>query len=286
MLTGLLQQSVISGLTTGCVYAIVGICVVLIFKSARFPDFAQGTWIVLGGMLGASFFARGLPLWLSMILAVLSTALLGAACWIVFLHGPMKRGMSGLHLCMITVGLAMGIAAVLQMTIGTRSMSLPPFAKIEPIHLSKVTISPQAPWLWLTLLLTMFGLVFLFNHTYWGKQIRACHQRHLGAILIGLNPSRSDFYLCVRRRLSGYLGRSNGWNDTGCISQRYISNIDGLHSLFSWGSDKSARSGDSWPGDRSYRIADSSIYFYELYGYRPVINHHRVFAFSANRIVW
>jgi branched-chain amino acid transport system permease protein len=108
---------------------------------------------------------------------------------------------------MITVGLAMGIAAVLQMTIGTRSMSLPPFAKIEPIHLSKVTISPQAPWLWLTLLLTMFGLVFLFNHTYWGKQIRACHQRHLGAILIGLNPSRiAIFIYAFAAGLAGILG--------------------------------------------------------------------------------
>lgn len=183
-------QILLSGLSIGCVYAVAGLALVLVFKSTRMVDFSQGTWVVLGGIIAAFLYKNHLPLVLCIPLAVVGALVIGVACWRLFLYNPWTRGSSGLNLIMLSVGVAMAVSSIMQITFGSHALGLPTFARTKPIHIGSATMSAQAPWLWGVTLLLMIGLTLLFNRTYLGKQLRATHQRHLGARLVGLNPPR------------------------------------------------------------------------------------------------
>ena len=76
----LLTQVVVSGLTLGSLYALVGLGFVVIFRATKVVNFAQGEMMMLGAILALYFYTDlVLPYWLSFTLAVTVCALFGAA---------------------------------------------------------------------------------------------------------------------------------------------------------------------------------------------------------------
>ena len=73
-------QLLISGLATGCVYGLVALGFVLIYKAAEVVNFAQGDMLMVGAFF-ALWFSTGLGLgfWLGLLCAVLLTAAIGWA---------------------------------------------------------------------------------------------------------------------------------------------------------------------------------------------------------------
>ena len=83
-------QSLISGLTLGCIYAALGLGLFVVYGVTRVLNLAQGEFVMLGGMLTVSFCAMGVPLVGSIILAVVVTIIAGAATPLrasLYLHG-------------------------------------------------------------------------------------------------------------------------------------------------------------------------------------------------------
>ncbi|MDQ6216362.1 ABC transporter permease subunit, partial [Achromobacter insolitus] len=71
-------QLLVAGITTGSIYAIVAVGFNVIFKSTDAINFAQGEWVMMGGMVAAACYAVAeLPLWLSCLAAVALVALAG-----------------------------------------------------------------------------------------------------------------------------------------------------------------------------------------------------------------
>ena len=67
------------GLTLGAMYATVAIALVLIFKATTLINFAQGELAMMGTFFAYVLTAeQGLPVWLSIILAMVLSAGLGA----------------------------------------------------------------------------------------------------------------------------------------------------------------------------------------------------------------
>ena len=117
-------QYLIAGLTYGTIYAIVAIGFNIIYNTTGIINFAQGEFVMLGGMLAVTldvFF----PLPLSIAGAVIITMLLGALieiCFIRWLKSP-----SVLRMVMITIGLSIIIKAAALAIWGEGVKSLPYF---------------------------------------------------------------------------------------------------------------------------------------------------------------
>ncbi|MFA6071839.1 MAG: branched-chain amino acid ABC transporter permease, partial [Janthinobacterium sp.] len=70
-------QFLYSGMTVGSAYALAALGFTIIYNTSGVINFAQGEFIMLGGMLAAVMSAAGVPLPLAIILAVIATGLVG-----------------------------------------------------------------------------------------------------------------------------------------------------------------------------------------------------------------
>jgi branched-chain amino acid transport system permease protein len=147
----------------------------------------------LGAMLVAVFRSSGLSTGLSIILAVVIAFTVGLLIWRILFYGASQR-YSSLTLIMITFGVALFIEGVAFIILGADVRVTSYYVKIAPIRISRATMSPQAPFIYGALLLTVSGLSFLFGRTILGKGLRACHEQPLAARLVGVNP-RHMMYL-------------------------------------------------------------------------------------------
>src|ERR1700689_3381728 len=72
-----LAQLTLSGLTTGCVYALVALGFVLCANVSGIVNFAQGEYVMVGGVVTAGLVAMQVPLYAAVLAAVLLGAVLG-----------------------------------------------------------------------------------------------------------------------------------------------------------------------------------------------------------------
>lgn len=196
-------QVIISGLTMGSIYAIIGIGLAVTYNVTRIFNFCQGEFVMIGGMLSASFYSLGLSLPLSIGLAIGITAIIGAAIWLLFLDRPFARHSPLVTLILITVALSIVVSGGVYIGWGTPFRELPSFANISPIRLGEMIIDPQVPWIWGGLLALVAGLTFLFDHTLLGKGLRACSEQPIGARLTGINPRSMAFFSFILASLTG-----------------------------------------------------------------------------------
>ena len=89
-----LASLLLSGLSTGSVYALVALGFNVIFKSTDAINFAQGEWVMMGGMVAATSYAAKVPLGLALVAAVVCVvvvALLSALLGWLVAHGINRR---------------------------------------------------------------------------------------------------------------------------------------------------------------------------------------------------
>src|SRR4030081_677313 len=106
-------QFLFSGLTVGAIYALVALGFTLIYNASDVINFAQGEFVMLGGMVTFFAHAAGMPLPLAAVLCILAASAVG-----LLMHDsaiPPALGASALTLIIITIGasiLLRGVAGV------------------------------------------------------------------------------------------------------------------------------------------------------------------------------
>jgi branched-chain amino acid transport system permease protein len=119
-------QIVISGIAQGCIYGLIALGFVLIYKATETVTFAQGELMLLGAFAGlAAVTVMGLPFWLAVPLAVAAMALLGLLVERVAIRPVL--GQPVFSIVMLTLGLGyMARGAVTMIPgIGTETHALP-----------------------------------------------------------------------------------------------------------------------------------------------------------------
>jgi branched-chain amino acid transport system permease protein len=182
-----LLQFLSSGVTVGAVYALVALGFTLIYNASGVVNFAQGEFVMLGGMASVFLHKAGIPLPLSALLAIALTVFVG----ILFnrLAIETARGASVVVLIIITIGASIFIQGVAQIIFDKQLHRLPAFSGDEPFHVLGATILPQSLWI-----LAGAGLVFLllwlfFTRTLLGRAVMATSNNRLAAQLVGINVS-------------------------------------------------------------------------------------------------
>lgn len=181
-----LLQYLLSGLSTGAIYALIGIGFSIIYNATGIINFAQGEFVMLGGMLTLFLLdTLHLPLWAAVPVAVLLAAVVG----LVFEHLAIRplRKASPISLVIITIGGSILIRGLTMLIWDKDTHSLPPFSGDEPIMLGGATLLPQHLWiLGITVVLIVINKWF-FNHTISGKAMRACSYNPRAAGLVGID---------------------------------------------------------------------------------------------------
>ncbi len=104
-------QYLVSGITSGSVYALVGLGFTIIYAVTKIINFAQGEFVMLGGLLSFTLIhSAGLPLVPALILSILIAAAVGAAMYLLAIR-PAKKA-SVVSLIIITIGAAIFIRGI------------------------------------------------------------------------------------------------------------------------------------------------------------------------------
>ena len=179
-------QYLFAGITYGSIYAIVAIGFNIIYNATGIINFAQGEFVMLGGMISISLL-QYMPLPFAIAGAVLVTMIIGALIEMVFIRW--LKSPSVLRLIIITIGISILLREVALHIWGESIRSLPYFYgnEITTFSLGSVHISPQVVWVILACGVMMVGLSVFFKNTPVGREMRACSANRTAALLCGIN---------------------------------------------------------------------------------------------------
>lgn len=198
-------QFLLSGLSTGSIYALVALGIVIIYSVTGIINLAQGEYAMLGAMFAVTFAEWGAPLLLAFVAAILVTILVGLL--IERLTVNPVRTASPVTLIIITVGVSIIIRGIALLIWGTMPHSLPEFTPGAPLHIFGAIVSRQRLWIVGTTAVVLLFLSYLLERTLLGKALRACAINQLAASFMGIGPGQMARFAFG---LSGALGAAAG----------------------------------------------------------------------------
>jgi branched-chain amino acid transport system permease protein len=180
-----LLQYLFSGLTVGAVYALVALGFTLIYNASDVVNFAQGEFVMLGGMVTVFAAAMGLPLPLAMLVAVLATVLAGVLLYALAIDPA--RGANAVSLIIITIGASIFLRGAAQILFDKRFHALPHWFGAEPLRLGGAALLPQSLVVLMGMGLIVLLLWLFVDRSLFGKAILATAANRLAAQLMGID---------------------------------------------------------------------------------------------------
>ena len=182
-------QLIVAGLVIGSVYAMVALGFVLIYKSSRVINFAQGELLLVGAYLCLWLTVDlKIPFFAAFLITLIASIALGFAIEKLFLR-PMI-GEPILSMIMLTIGLSVLLRGLSIMLWGTDTRVFPEVFPVTPLKLGFVEISQV--YLWSLMLSVIFLVLFtlFFKYTNIGIAMRATSDDQTAALSMGISVKR------------------------------------------------------------------------------------------------
>ena len=182
-----LPQFIAGGLAIGAVYGLIGAGFSLIYNTSKVINFAQGQFVVYGGLIVVSALAAGLPKSLALPLSIVLCIVLGGA-----LNGILRCARPGsdeLTFIMVTIGLGIAMQGIAHQIWGVdfQTFSLYPDGAL---HMLGASVSYGTLITLLLTVLVCLALWFVLYRTLIGKALRACAANPRVAQTVGIQPQR------------------------------------------------------------------------------------------------
>jgi branched-chain amino acid transport system permease protein len=180
-------QFLMSGLTVGAVYALVALGFTLVYTASDVVNFAQGEFVMLGGMVTVFVAALGVPLPVAALIAVAAAVCVGLLLY--WLAIAPSRGASPVTLIIITIGASILLRGAAQVLFDKQFHKLPSFSGDTPVNLLGAAVQPQSFWVIGGTALIVLLLYLFMERTVLGKAVRATAANRLAARLVGINTT-------------------------------------------------------------------------------------------------
>lgn len=179
-------QYIVTGLTVGSIYALVAIGFNIIYNVTEIINFAQGEFVMLGGLFMVFFVSvTHIALPLAFILTVCAVTAIGVMMerFAIF---PAKNA-SVLTMIIITIACSILLKGAAMYGWGKDPFALPPFTAHKSFMLLGAAVFPQSLWVLGTTLIIVFFLTYFFNHTRFGRAMIASSDNREAAQLMGID---------------------------------------------------------------------------------------------------
>ena len=182
-------QLALNGLAVGCIYGLIALGFVLIYKATELVNFAQGDLMMLGAFTCYMFIVwYGVGYWPAFALAVAIIGLFGAA-----LEGLILRRVIGqpqFAVVMLTIGLGAIFRSFASMTWGTEIYTLPTPFSARQTMVGGVSVSHEYVSIIIGTVILCALLYVFFTHTRLGVAMQAASQNQLAAYYMGIPVKR------------------------------------------------------------------------------------------------
>jgi len=174
----------ITGITIGFIYALVGMGFTVIYNSSGIINFAQGEFVMAGGMISVFLIASGSPTILAYLLAVIVTAILGVILWKLT---DLSKDSSQVSLIILTLGYAIFLRGLAEVVFDKELHTMKPLLGNGSIELFGTVVSYQMLLIIVISILIVIALWLFFNKTWLGKAMVAASQNVDSAKLMGIS---------------------------------------------------------------------------------------------------
>lgn len=186
-----LLQLLISGAAQGCIYGLIALGFVLIYKATETVSFAQGDLMMVGAFGGLlTMTLLGFPFWLSVIAAILGMGLFGIVLERLVIRPIL--GQPAFSIVMLTIGVGYFLRGVITMipNIGTETHTLPvPYAG-QVLKLGALVISAEQIVVIAATAVLCAVLFTMFRYSKLGIAMQAASQNQLAAYYMGIPVKR------------------------------------------------------------------------------------------------
>jgi branched-chain amino acid transport system permease protein len=180
-------QLVISGISQGCIYGLIALGFVLIYKATETVSFAQGELMMLGAFCGlATMTFLGFPFWLAILSTIAAMAVFGVLLERIVIRPIL--GQPQFSIVMLTIGIGYVARGLITMIpgIGTETHALPVPYKDEVFNVGTLVLNAEQLVIigaTATLCLLLFAI---FRYSKIGIAMQASSQNQLAAYYMGI----------------------------------------------------------------------------------------------------
>ncbi len=182
-----LLQLVISGIAQGCIYGLIALGFVLIYKATETVSFAQGELMMLGAFCGlACMTMLGFPYWLSVLATIAGMAAFGVLLERIVIRPIL--GQPAFSVVMLTIGIGYVTRGLITMipTIGTETHALPVPYKDQIWNLAGLVLNVEQMMVIAVTAAMCVLLYLLFRYSKLGIAMQAASQNQLAAYYMGI----------------------------------------------------------------------------------------------------
>jgi branched-chain amino acid transport system permease protein len=180
-------QLVISGIAIGCIYGLIALGFVLIYKATETVSFAQGDLMMLGAFGGlAGMTMLGFPFWAAVLAAIAAMAIFGVLLERIVIRPIL--GQPAFSIVMLTIGIAYVARGLITMipNIGTETHTLPVPYKDQIWKLGALVLNVEQMVVIAATAVLCAGLFAMFKYSKLGMAMQASSQNQLAAYYMGI----------------------------------------------------------------------------------------------------
>lgn len=178
-------QLFFSSIETGSVYALASLGIIIIFRTSRMTNFAQGSLGMLSAFAATyAFMHLGVNVWIAALIGMLFAFVLGIIIDLTIMRHA--KNVSPVSKQIITFGLIMLLLGVAPMVFGSTPLNFPKFIQNGAISLGEATITYNAMFNITVGLVIMVGLFYFLQKTKWGLAVRVTASNETTAQLMGV----------------------------------------------------------------------------------------------------
>lgn len=182
-------QYIVTGITMGSIYALIGLGYVTIYRTSHVVNMAQGSFVMMGGFFGYSLLKEiGFPYWASIILSIVAVVVVALGMYLLVLKRIMKSSL--VNMILATVGLSLLIESLVLLKWGGYSKPTPPFTGDKLLIVGGVHVAVQSLWVVGLMVVIFASLYFFGQRTRIGKQMTATATNPNAARLSGIRTQR------------------------------------------------------------------------------------------------
>ncbi|MDO8440301.1 MAG: branched-chain amino acid ABC transporter permease [Polaromonas sp.] len=186
-----LLQLIISGIAQGCIYGLIALGFVLIYKATETVSFAQGELMMLGAFGGLALMTLlGFPFWLAVLSSIIGMALFGVLLERLVIRPVL--GQPAFSIVMLTIGVGYVARGLITMipTIGTETHTLPVPYKDQIWNVGALVLNVEHMVVIGSTAVLCLALFALFKYSKLGIAMQASSQNQLAAYYMGIPVKR------------------------------------------------------------------------------------------------
>jgi branched-chain amino acid transport system permease protein len=212
-------QYIVTGITMGSIYSLIGLGYVTIYRTSHVVNMAQGSFVMLGSFLGYSLLVEiGLPYWASIIISIIAVMAISVGMYLLVLKRIMKSSL--VNMILATVGLGLLFESLILLKWGGYSKATPTFTGDKLLRIGGIHVAEQSLWVVGLMAVIFVGLYFLGSRTRVGKQMTATATNPNAARMSGISTQRM---IILAFAISSAIGAIGGLAINSVIPLTYAS---------------------------------------------------------------